>query len=199
MNQTAHQTPVNLEDFSKSNKLLLSLERLGERDTLTDVQHVCSEWFKKELSFLEKKSQSETHDDTCRQGLVTCLQWLYGTYLLRWYVPATHQLMIKEVESNGTLQEFVFERISILCFSVSFLNPPVDKEKMILFDLFKNLCLTNPNLSSELQRGFSRQILEATAPNYNYLKRFFFENHWLLVLFFVLLSYKFLGYDQDHL
>lgn len=157
-------------------------------------------WLSKEISFLSSKVELDQGENPhIKNALMTIINWTTGDYLLRWHLPLTHSVIIKEIESNPELQRFIFGKLPQISFALySFSRGKNQEETSFMLDLLLNTYIF-PAKNNIFKISFSPALLETATPDAKYLKEFFFENHWLLVLFFVLFSYQFTGFDQENI
>lgn len=189
-------------DMQEENKVKRFQDSFISTHDAFSFQHqmkISAEWLAKEITLMSKKVEIDQEETpSFKNALITLAQWTTGNYLLKWHLPLTHSLIIKEIESNPELESFIFGKLPQLALAMEIFKAPESKADMYLFDIIRRLHIF-PKPYNDLRVSFSVPLLETALPSYEYTQSFFFENHWLSILFFVLISYQFLGYDQENI
>lgn len=167
-----------------------------ENDKTILMRKIAAEWFKKELNLLTKKSQASGNSPESLLSIKTFIDWVLGDYSSKWHDAVTHRIILAEIETRPEVQRFIGTRLPILASSHPFFNRPTGKDKMEIYDIVSKANIFPLN-NYETNSKFLNAVSATTKPNYSYLQEFFFQNHWLLVLFFCLTSFQFFGYDQE--
>lgn len=189
-----------LESKEKLISTMEEMDRLGISESR--LIKIAALWFRGEIEnafalythFKEKEIEASIKAPVSRR-LEFLISLGTGHYLDRWALPTTHKDLIDH-SSDAEKQIFFFSNIGDLA-SINGFSIECREEllKILLRRRVIDTTVTVPSSYLEVTGEPKEAFRELMNYDVEYLRQLFAANHWMLLLFFAINSFRVLGYD----